>query len=175
MINGITLVVVFVLAMIYWFKLFDDSIRILKFREQVSLEQKVTVHRNERFYWRNAILGIFLVGVISEVIMSGVDFSFRNQISSLVSMMVSIFLDLVMLRGLKFTFVHIPKEGIAVFFSFLAVVIFGNLFFLLGLHQILAVYYLQLVLLGIAVGTPLVCAFSFIYHAPDFLGEANGQ
>lgn len=174
-IDGATLIAVFMLAMFYWFKLFDDSLRISKFREQVSPEQKVIVHRNERFYWRNAILSIFLFGVVSEVVMSRINFPFRSPISALVSMLVSVFLDLIMLRGLKITFVHIPREGIAVFFSFLAVAVFSTLFFILGIYLILAAYYVQVVLLGIAVVTPLVCAFSFIYHAPDFLEETNGQ
>jgi len=172
--NGAIRLGVFLVAMFYWFRLFDNSLRLVQFRERVLSLKRSTNDRIERFYWRNSIIVIFLLYVASEITISRFTFSFKTELSSIISMSAFVLLDLIMLRGLKFAFEDIPKEGIAVFISFLVVTIPSNIFLFLNIYLVAAFYDIELSLLFVGVLTPLICAFSFIYHAPDYLEEVNG-
>jgi len=174
--NLIIQIAVFLFVIFYWFRLFDNSLRIVRFRERTSTNR--TSHsRVSSINWRNAVIIIFVSFVFSSIIIGTSDIPLKDTISSILQLLLLFILDMIMLKGLKNTFLKVPVEGYAVFTSYLALTIFNSAASIVRNYIVDANYliFYNNFLFGIAVAIILFCAFSFIYHAPDYLEELNEQ
>ena len=167
---------VFLFAIFYWFRLFDNSLSIIKFREYTASGHFYN-SRNGTINWRNAIIVLFLLGVFASLFVSGSNLSFRSDLSNLILLFVYLLLDLILIRGLKGTFGKIPLEGYAVFVSYMILTVFSYFLSVLGDYFVIPVVFIHVeyLVLGLVITVLLLCSFSFIYHAPDYLEELNEQ
>ncbi|MCW6170123.1 MAG: hypothetical protein LVQ96_03035 [Thermoplasmatales archaeon] len=169
-------VTVFVFAIFYWFNLFENSARIVKLREFARANRSYRIG-NRTIIWRNGIVALFLLCIFAGLVIDSTNITLRYVISNLIFLLVYLVLDIILIRGLKNTFVKIPFEGYAVFFSYMFLVIFSSVTSIIGMYisvpkMLEEVSYL---LLGVVLAILLLSSFSFIYHAPDYLEELNGE
>ncbi len=175
-INIIIQVTVFLFAIFYWFNLFENSARIVKLREFATANRSYRI-RNRAIIWRDVIVALFLLCIFAALVIDSTNIPLKDVISNLIFLLVYLVVDIILIQGLKNTFVKIPFEGYAVFFSYMFLVIFSSVTSIVSRYGLVpkTLEEVSYLLLGIVLAILLLSSFSFIYHAPDYLEELNGQ
>lgn len=169
-------ITVFLFAIFYWFKLFENSARIVKFREHTIANHPHWI-RNKAKIWRDAVVTLFLLCIFTALALDSTNIPLKEVISNLIFLFVYLIFDIILIQGLRNTFVKIPFEGYAVFVSYLVLVIFS---FVTSIVSRFVAFPITLeevtyLLLSVVLSILLLSSYSFIYHAPDYLEELNGQ
>ncbi len=166
----------FFLVIFYWFRLFENFKRIVKFRERTAQNPSYR-NRNRTKAWRNVILGLFLLSIFAAIAVNIIDIPLKGVISNIIFMLVYLIFDIILLQGLLNTFGKVPFEGYTVFFSYLVLVIF-SIFSSIASTYVSTVKIPEIVaylIVCVVLSILLLSSFSFIYHAPDYLEGLNGQ
>lgn len=174
LISGILFIITSILVILYWFKLFDRSLRIFQLRSSMSPTGS-KIHSNQnRKLWRTSIVAVFLLYYISEIATRMFEKRLEGIVFLIVTLAVYVYLGSIMLYGLRQSFLRVPSEGYIVFSSLMLLVSLSGVASIINLG-----FAMENLFEGLAVfiGTslPLICSISFIYHSSDFLEEMNEQ
>ena len=174
--NLVVQVGTFFLVIFYWFRLFENSARIVKLRKYTKQNHSHLSIGNAK-NWRNTIIMLFILCIFAAIALDTSAISQKGAISNIIFMVIYLVFDIILLKGLLNTFVKVPIEGCAVFFSYFVLVIFSifnsiaNTYISATKMNEIAAY----LIVGVVLSILLLSSFSFIYHAPDYLEGLNEQ